>query len=172
MLDAIEASAARLVGFSDGGEYALLMGALQPNAGRSIVAWGAAGSMPNAPELTEAFASMVDDPIPPLADFSAYMRAAYGESNARVMAQSLAAALRAIMDAGGDISRSRAAIITCPTLLITGEHDFLATPSLVSDMARAIPHGEFLEAKGAGHGVHRDQPAWLAATVVGWLSKH
>ncbi len=172
MLDAIDATPARLVGFSDGGEYALLMSVLRPTAVRSIVAWGAAGSLPDAPELTEAFSALVDDPIPPLAEFSAYMTATYGESNARIMAQSLAASLRAIMEAGGDISRSHAAGIPCPALLITGEHDFLATPTLVSDMAHAIPRGEFLEAKGAGHAVHHDRPAWLSETVVGWLSNH
>jgi valacyclovir hydrolase len=172
MLDALKASPARVVGFSDGGEYALLMAALEPNAVRSIVTWGAAGSLPDAPELTEAFSSLVDNPIPPLADFSAYMKVAYGDSNARIMVQSLAASLRAIMEAGGDISRSQAASITCPALLITGEHDFLATPTLVSDMAHAIPHGEFLEAKGAGHPVHHDRPAWLTETVVGWRSSH
>jgi valacyclovir hydrolase len=172
MLDAIEASPARIAGFSDGGEYALLMSVLKPDAVRAIVVWGAAGSLPDAPELTEAFSALVDDPIPPLADFSAYMKAAYGESNARVMAQSEAAALRAIMEAGGDISRSHAASITCPALLITGEHDFLAAPALVSAMAHAIPRGEFLEAKGAGHPVHHDRPAWLSETVAGWLSNH
>ena len=172
MLDEIGASPAHLVGFSDGGEYELLMAALQPNAIRSVVAWGSAGALPNAPALTEAFSSLVDEPIPPLADFSAYMKAAYGEANARVMAQTLASSLRAIMDAGGDISRSRAATISGPVLLITGEHDFLATPALVSTMAQAIPNGQFLEAKGAGHGVHHDQPEWLTETVVGWLSEH
>jgi valacyclovir hydrolase len=99
------------------------------------------------------------------------MKGAYGESNARVMTQSFGKALRAIMAAGGDISRSRAAAISCPALLITGEHDFLATPALVSDMARAIPHGKFLEAKGASHAVHHEQSPWLTETVVGWLAK-
>jgi pimeloyl-ACP methyl ester carboxylesterase len=172
MSDALGASPARLVGFSDGGEYALLMAAMRPEAVRSVVTWGSAGALPEAPELTEAFSSLVDDPIPPLADFSAYMKAAYGEQNARVMAQSVAASLRTIMDAGGDISRSRAASITCPALLITGAHDFLATPELVAEMAQAIPNGEFVEAKDASHAVHHEQPGWLSETVVRWLSKH
>jgi valacyclovir hydrolase len=43
MLDAIEASPACLVGFSDGGEYALLMATQRPDSVRSIVTWGAAG---------------------------------------------------------------------------------------------------------------------------------
>jgi valacyclovir hydrolase len=75
------------------------------------------------------------------------------------------------MEAGSDISRSRAANISCPALLITGEHDFLATPALVAAMARALPEGEFLEAKGASHPVHLEQPEWLVETIVGWLAQ-
>jgi len=171
MLDAIGASPAHLVGFSDGGEYALLMAALKPEAGRSVVTWGSAGSLGSNLGMADAFSTVVDDPIPPMSDFSAYLKATYGEENARVMAQSAAMSFRKIMEAGGDISRSRAASISCPALLITGEHDFLAPPALVSDMARAIPKGEFREAKGSSHAVHHEQPDWLTETIVGWLSK-
>lgn len=172
MLEAIGASPAHLVGFSDGGEYALLMAALKPKAVRSIVTWGSAGSLGNNLEMADVFSTVIDDPIPPMSGFSAYMKATYGEANARVMAQSAAKSFREIMEAGGDISRSRAASISCPALLIAGGHDFIAPPALVSDMARAIPNGEFLEVKGAGHAVHHEQPAWLTETIVGWLSKH
>jgi valacyclovir hydrolase len=171
MLDAIGASPAHVAGFSDGGEYALLMALLRPDAVRSVVTWGAAGSLGDNREMAGAMATMIDEPIPPMRGFSEYMKTAYGEANARVMTQSLARTLLAIMDAGSDISRSRAATITCPALLITGEHDFLAPPALVADMAGAIARGEYLEAKGAGHPVHHEQPAWLTETIVSWLAK-
>jgi valacyclovir hydrolase len=106
-----------------------------------------------------------------MADLSAYLKATYGVANAREMTQSAARSFRTIMEAGGDISRSRAASITCPALLLTGEHDFLATPALVSDMAGAIPRGEFIEVAGASHAVHEDQPELLTKTVVDWLSQ-
>jgi valacyclovir hydrolase len=172
MLDAVGASPAHLVGFSDGGEYELLMAAMKPSAVRSVVTWGAAGTLGTNVQMADAMSSLVDDPIPPMMEFSAYMKAAYGEVGARVMAQSGAKSFRAIMEAGGDISRSRASTISAPALLIAGEHDFLATPSLVSDMAKAIPNGEFIEAKGASHPVHHEQSAWLIDTVVNWLAKH
>ena len=35
-----------VVGFSDGGEYALVMAALDPSAVKSVVTWGAAGQIP------------------------------------------------------------------------------------------------------------------------------
>jgi hypothetical protein len=50
--------------------------------------------------------------------------------------------------------------------LITGEQDFLAPPALVSDMAGAIPGGEFVEVKGAGHPIHHEQPDLLVKLVV------
>ncbi len=172
LLSALDASPAHVVGFSDGGEYALLMATLKPDAVRSIVTWGAAGSLGTNLQMADLMAAVVDNPIPPMRDFSAYVKATYGEANARVMTRSAACSFRAIMEAGGDISRKRAAEIACRILMITGEHDFLATPALVADMAGAIPRGEFREAKGASHAVHHEQPAWLTATITGWLSKH
>jgi valacyclovir hydrolase len=171
MLDAIGAAPAHLVGFSDGGEYALLMAALRPDAVRSIVTWGSAGTLGDNPEIADLFSGLVDDPIPPMVGFATYLTTTYGDDNARIMVRSAAAAMREIIRAGGDISRSRAASIACPALLITGDHDFLATPALVADMAHAIPGGEFRVAKDAGHGVHHDQPEWLATTIADWLAE-
>jgi len=171
LLQSIQAAPAHIAGFSDGGEEALLMATIMPDAVRSIVTWGAAGSLGNNLQMADAMAIMVDNPIPPMQEFSAYLKAAYGEANARVMTQSFAKTLRTVMEAGGDISRSLAASIRCPALLITGEHDFLAPPALVADMAQAIPRAEFLEAKGASHAVHHEQPEWLVETVVAWLAR-
>ncbi len=171
LLEELGASPAHVVGFSDGGEYALLMAATKPAAVRSIAAWGAAGSLGKNLQMADAMSNLIDDPIPPMAAFSGYMKDAYGEANARIMTRSFGQTLRSIVESGGDISRSRAPSITCPALLITGENDFLATPALVSDMAQAMPNAEYVEVKGATHAIHHEQPAWLIETVVGWLSK-
>jgi pimeloyl-ACP methyl ester carboxylesterase len=135
------------------------------------VTWGAAGSLGDNVMMADAMATVVDDPIPPMAEFSEYMKATYGEENARIMTKSAAQTFRNIIESGGDISRSMASKITSPALLITGEHDFLATPALVSDMARAMPRAEFVEAAGAGHSVHHEKQDWLTERVVDWLSK-
>ena len=171
MLDGLAASPAHLVGFSDGGEYALLMAALRPDAVRSVATWGAAGTLGRDPDVVAPFANLIDDPIPPLVDFANYMKATYGEENARVMARSAGQSFLEIIEAGGDISRSRAAAIGCAALLITGERDFLATPSLVAEMAKAIPDGRYLQAPAAGHSVHEEQPQWLIATIAEWLGE-
>jgi valacyclovir hydrolase len=171
MLQALGVSSAHMVGFSDGGEYELLMAALKPEAVRSIAAWGAAGSLGQNLEMADAMATLIDSPIPPLAGFADHMKATYGEDNARTMTRSFGSSLRAIIEAGGDISRSRAAAISCPVLLITGENDFIAPPQLVSEMANLIPRGEFLLAEGATHSVHSQKPDWLIETIAGWLER-
>ena len=73
--------------------------------------------------------------------------------------------MRGLIAAGGDISRSRAAEITCPVLMITGSDDEFCPPGLVAEMAGAIRCGEFLEVAGAGHPVHRLAPG------TGWQTR-
>lgn len=172
MLDALRVEQAHLVGFSDGGEYALLMAALEPARALSVVAWGAAGQVEVAAEMLDGVGHVVDDPIDPLKPLAAYLVEAYGVENARTMARTWAGALTGIVDAGGDISLSRAPLIACPTLMITGAYDPVCPPDLVRAMADAISRGEYREAPGAGHDVHVSHHAWLSAAVTDWLGEH
>lgn len=172
MLDGLDASPAHLVGFSDGGDVALLMAVMRPGAVRSVVAWGAAGQLVVPPGMLEAFYQLVDDPIPPLRDFAEYLKLTYGEDNARAMTHSEANALRAIIEAGGDLSRSQASGITCPVLLLTGEHDPFCPPALAAGLAQEIPRGEFVRVDDVGHDVHTARPEWLAETVTRWLVRY
>ena len=171
LLEALDAAPAHLVGFSDGGEYELLLAALHPSCARSLVVWGAAGSLGSNAEMADLMASVIDNPIPPMASFAEYLKATYGEQNARIMTKSAGGALRKMIEAGGDISRSVADHIRCPATLVTGEHDFLATPTLVSEMAAAIRDGEFIEVKGASHPVHHEQGERLLEIISSRLDR-
>ena len=172
LLEHVMAGAAHLAGYSDGGEVALLMAALNPAIARSVATWGAAGALTEGHRpLLEMFFNVVDNPIEPLEGFSNYLKAAYGEANARAMTQNFVIAAGAIIDSGGDISLSRGGDITCPVLLIVGEHDFFAPPALVSQLASCIQDVEVLEVAGVGHGVHKERPEWLVQTISDWLGK-
>ena len=172
LLRHLGAAPAHLIGFSDGGEVSLLMAALSPNVARSVVTWGSAGAISDPEgQLRAALYGVVDDPIPPLRGFRDYLLATYGEGNARAMTQSLVGAQTAIIERGGDISVSRAARITCPVLLIAGEHDFLASPQLVSQLAAHLPQAKVVIVDGAGHSIHHERPEWLAEVIVGWLNE-
>src|SRR5689334_11541318 len=169
LLDELGVGVAHLVGFSDGGEEALLMAALRPALALSVLTWGAAGRVVAAPELLRGLAHLLDDPPDELKTLAAYLAERYGVPEARIMAGSWARALTAIIDAGGDVSRSRADRITCPALLITGAHDPFCPPDLVREMAEAIPRGTYAEVPEGGHDLHLSHGGWLASTVEGWL---
>ncbi|GIF74007.1 hydrolase [Asanoa siamensis] len=172
LLDDLGVGAAHLVGFSDGGEEALLMARLRPARALSVLTWGAAGSIVATPEMLRALRVLIDEPVPELLPLAAYLAEKYGADGARTMARTWSAAMAAIVEAGGDISRSGAADITCPALLITGTHDPVCPPDLVREMAAAIPRGRFLEAPDAGHPVHVSHAAWLIPRIVSWLGDH
>jgi valacyclovir hydrolase len=164
---------AHLVGFSDGGEVALLMATLAPDVARSALAWGASGfvSDPDG-RIREAFRGVIDHAAPPaMQGYRDYLIATYGEDDARAMTQNFAGAIDAIVAAGGDISRSRANAIRCPVMLIVGERDFYLSRTLVDALAGQIERAEVIEAEGAGHGVHAERPEWFVETVVEWISK-
>ena len=172
LLDELEVDAAHFVGFSDGGEEGLLIAALEPGRARSVVTWGAAGQIVATPAELAALATLVDAPDESFLPLAAYLVQAYGAQNARIMAATWADAMRGIVGAGGDISRQRAELITCPALLIAGTSDPFCQPDLVREMAEAVPRGEFREAPGAGHDVHLSHHRWLVAAVLDWLSSH
>ncbi len=172
LLDARGVAAAHLVGFSDGGEEALLMAAARPGCALSVVTWGAAGQIVAAGDDLAALAKAIDHPSEALSPLAAYLADAYGAESARIMTTTWARTMRGIVDAGGDISRTQAAAITCPALLITGTHDEFCPPDLVREMADAMPRAQFLEAEGAGHAVHQWNSPWLARRVLTWLSDH
>jgi valacyclovir hydrolase len=163
---------AHVVGFSDGGEYALVMAATRPEAVCSIVTWGAAGRLPGEPGSLDAFENVIDEPIPAMRQFSDGLKAIYGADNARVMVRTVTAAWKEIIAKGGDVSRSRAADITCPALLIAGENDRMCPPALVAGMAAAVAGGEYVELPGAGHSVHAQQPDVLIPLIAKWLAEH
>jgi pimeloyl-ACP methyl ester carboxylesterase len=163
---------AHLVGFSDGGEVALLMAIEDPAIARSVAVWGAAGSLPSeAAGMAAAMGEIVDHPMPGMEGFRDYFVRAYGEENARRTTRSWAAAAAGIIARGGSLSRDRATEIRCPVLLIAGEHDELARPDVVRDLADRIPGAEAVVAADAGHGVSWDRPEWLNETLLAFLRR-
>ena len=174
LLQHLATGPAHLMGFSDGGEVSLLMAALMPDTARSVVAWGAAGVL-NDPsgQLREAMYNVIDHPIPQLQGYRDFLVATYGEANARAMTQSEVSALGQIIEqSGGDLSLSKADHMTCPVLLIEGEHDMFVPPALASQLAARIGTAEVLIAEGAEHNIYGDRPAWLTQTILDWLGKH
>ena len=172
LLDVLGISAAHLVGFSDGGEEALLMAELRPSLALSVFTWGATGIIEATPDDLTAIENVVDQPTADLAPLAAYLASAYSPDTARTMTRSWAQAMREIVAAGGDISRNSAHLIRCPALLVAGTYDSHCSPDRTREMAALIPRGEFLEAPGAGHPVHVSHGPWLQRQLTRWLAGH
>ncbi len=171
LLRHLDIQRAHVVGFSDGGEVALLMAVHYPDVVRSLAVWGAAGTLGTgdlAP-LLDAIYNVVDDPTDELRDWSDYIKQQYGDEAGRATLQSWAGTCKAILAAGGDISLSRTHEIHCPMLVINGEYDPFATPAMTHNLASRIPNSTAHIVPGVGHPVHHDRPEWFVQTVLDWL---
>jgi valacyclovir hydrolase len=172
LLDQLGIGAAHLVGFSDGGETALLMAAHAPDRALSVVAWGAAGQFVEPLEGFGPLERLLDEPTEQLLPLAAYLAEAYGPDRARAMAAGWGGALRGIVAAGGDISLSRAGAITCAVLLVIGSDDPHCPVAAVRELAEAIPRSRLLELENVGHDVHLAAARLLATVVLEWLGDH
>lgn len=173
LLQHLESELAHLVGFGSGGEISLLMAELMPGVVRSVMTWGAVGTI-NDPggELREGIYNVIDHPIPPLQKFRDGLVASFGEKQARAMTQSLVAAMNDIIKYGNKLSCAKAEMITCPVFLIVGEHDIFAPPALAFELAAHIRTADVLVAQGAEHFAYIDHSEWLTHTILDWLAKH
>ena len=174
LLRRLDAAPAHLLGFSDGGECALLMAESAPSMARSVITWGAGGFVSDPTgQLRQVLLSLIDQPIPPMAGFRDFLVGQYGEANARAMSQSFGAAMGEIIDTrGGNLALPKAGEIACPVLLISGERDVFVSPEMLRQLAARVPVVEAHVVPGAPHDVNHAQPEWMARTVLDWLGRH
>ena len=173
LLGHLGVESAHLIGFSDGGEVALLMAELYSSTARSVITWGSAGQLSDpSGQLRESLYNVIDAPIVPLQEFSQHLISTYGKDNARATTQNAVRAMTEIIETrGGDLSLSRADTIKCPVLLVAGEHDPFAPSPLLAQLAARIPAARMIEVKEAGHDVHLSHAEWLIETALGWLEQ-
>ena len=131
---------------------------------------GTLGSGEVAPMLEE-IGRVVDRPLDDARGWSDQLKETHGEDVARATVSSWSKASLAILEAGGDISLSRADQIKCPVLVIHGEHDPFCTPLMARELVERIRSAEEIEVRGVGHPVHSDRAKWFNGTVLEWLAK-
>jgi proline iminopeptidase len=60
--------------------------------------------------------------------------------------------------------------VTCPSLVIAGQDDFICGPAWNQPIAAAIRGARYVEISGAGHIPHYEQPAAFRAALLDWLA--
>lgn len=160
-LDALNVPQAHIVGFSDGGETALLVPIIRPDLARSVAAWGAVGHF--TPELRPRVqrnwpATWVDEAT----------RALHGPEHIDRMVLGWVTAMKQIIDSGGDVSYSAADRIACPLLLMLGRDDALNPVALGQAFVERTPNGR-LVVFDCGHAIHIEQRDTFRVTLSEFL---
>ncbi|MBX3063126.1 MAG: alpha/beta hydrolase [Anaerolineae bacterium] len=163
--DALGLKDVHIMGFSDGGEIALLMPILRPDLCRTVIAWGAIGSFPL--ELCESQRRGL-----PHTWITDQHRAKHpGQDIDQWPAQWVAAFCAVIEQQNGDVSLSRAHTIRCPLLIILGDQDGLNPADRAYQFVARIPdqRGSVHVFPGVGHYVHTQNPlGFLTAIAAFW----
>jgi valacyclovir hydrolase len=138
-----------IMGYSDGGEVALLVAGMAPERCLSVAAWGAVGYFGEAmrPALQRMY---------PGDYITAEERERNGITDPNAYVLGWITAAKHIIDSGGDLSLSLAPKITCPLLLMLGTRDTLNPEALAQEFVKASPHGKLVMFE-CGHPVHDEQ---------------
>ena len=117
-MDALHLERVHLLGFSDGGETALVAAGLAPDRFQSVAVWGAVGYF--GPEIRPAV--QVNYPATWMDEATKQL---HGITDPDPIVLQWVQALKYMIDAGGDVSLSLAPNISAPVLLMLGEQDRL-----------------------------------------------
>jgi valacyclovir hydrolase len=152
VMESLNIEKAHVLGFSDGGETALIMAALAPDKFERVVVWGAVGYY--APSMRAVIQRNY-----PATWMSQEIRDLNGledQAAADALVLGWINAVKQMIDAGGDVSVSLAPGITAPVLMLLGEGDTLNPASSAQVFLDRVPNGR-LEMFPCGHRVHEEK---------------
>ncbi len=153
LLDALHVPQARIIGYSDGGEVALICAGKQPDRFSRVLVWGATGYF--LPELSAYVAKSFQNPQEWMTKEEIMLHQIYRPAD---FARQWVASVTDMVDNGGDVSLSLAPKITCPVALILGENDRLNPVKAAQHWASHAQHAQVILVPECGHPVHDEQP--------------
>ncbi len=163
LMDTLGLEQAHILGYSDGGETALVLAGLAPERCLSVIAWGAVGFY--GPQMRPAAQRNY-----PGTWLTADDQATHGIENADAFALSWVQAVVRMIDSGGDVSLSLAPNVTCPALLMLGDQDHLNPEAYAQQWVDAAPNARLVMFP-CGHAVHRQQSEAFRQTVGAFLAE-
>lgn len=149
-MNELNIDSAHILGFSDGGEIALLAAGSAPERFRSVTVWGAVGYY--GPAMRPIAQKMF-----PGTWITQEERDLHGIEDADAFVLGWIEAVKGIIDSGGDLSLSLADQITAPLLLMLGREDTLNPAEYGQRLVELTPHGR-LQLFDCGHAIHTQEP--------------
>jgi valacyclovir hydrolase len=145
-MDALDIQQAHILGFSDGGEVAMIAASEQPERFKSVMTIGSVGS------FGEDLRPVVQRTYP--GDWITDEEMAFhGIQDRAQFTGAWVTAMKHYIDSGGDVSLGNAHKITAPMLLMLGDRDKLNPESYGRKFIERTPNGR-LEMFQCGHAVH------------------
>jgi valacyclovir hydrolase len=160
-MDAIGIEQAHIIGYSDGGETALVAAGLAPSRFLSVASWGAVGYF--GPAMRPVAQRMY-----PADWMSDEEKRLHGIPDPDGFALAWIAAVRHMIDAGGDVSLSLADKITAPLLLMLGKRDTLNPQEYGENFVRLVPDGRLVMFETA-HPIHDEDSARFLDVLLKFL---
>ncbi len=156
LLDALGIERAHILGYSDGGETALVAAGLAPERFRSVIVWGAVGYFgPNMRPFAQR--------LYPATWMTEHERRLHGVPDPDAFALEWIRAIKHMIDSGGDVSLSLAHRMTMPLLLMLGERDSLNPREYGQNFVDRTARGR-LVMFATGHPIHEED--WPRFQVV------
>lgn len=162
LMDALNIERAHLIGYSDGGEVALIFGGTYPDRCETVITWGAVGYY--GPQMRPVAQRMF-----PATWMTATDKKRHGIDHADAFVLSWIKSVHRIIDSGGDLSLSLADKLTVPVLLMLGERDTLNPIEYGQKFIDRTPNGR-LVTFDCGHAVHTEAWESFRRTVGAFLS--
>jgi valacyclovir hydrolase len=162
LMDALNIERAHVLGYSDGGEIALILGGSAPERILSVIAWGAVGYF--GPDMRPHVQRMLGGDW--MTDDEKRL---HGIDDAERFAYEWVRATRIMIDSGGDVSLSLAEDMSAPILLMLGDEDALNPPEYAEALIHRAPRGRLVMFE-TGHPVHDQDWDGFKKTVTEFLA--
>jgi valacyclovir hydrolase len=162
-MDALDIVQAHIIGYSDGGEVALLAAAKQPGRFASVATWGSMGIVP--PELMPQ-ADDLGAGIPGVGDLEQVAREVHGITDPEAVIAEWTESYSGIIQRGGELARAQADKLTMPVLIILGNADELAPLRYGQQLVDTLPNGQLKVFAGGGHALHHERPGELVEVML------
>jgi valacyclovir hydrolase len=150
LMDALGLEQAHVMGYSDGGETALVAAGMQPERFKSVAVWGAVGYC--GPLMRSVMQRMY-----PATWITQQELDLHGIPDANAFVLGWMQSMKGMIDSGGDVSVSLAPKITAPVLMMLGDQDTLNPQEYGQVFIDKTPDGR-LRMFSCGHAIHDE--AW------------